>query len=139
MKNRCDFFCKTLPVANIRPGTNSPRAHRARYLKNSQGTCIFVYALRSQIYFFLFLIWCSTKVTAVWVRHVLRTSSMTRISNEPLKSSWRNSTYECGMFFPGEWNLHSSGYTQSTCSQGGGPCEGFEKRWRTTTTSVRGV
>ena len=36
-------------------------------------------------------------------------------------------------------NLHSSGYTQSTCSQGGGPCEGFEKRWRTTTTSVRGV
>jgi len=24
-------------------------------------------------------------------------------------------------------------------SQGGGPCEGFEKRWRTTTTSVRGV
>ena len=33
-------------------------------------------------------------------------------------------------------NLHSSGYTQSTCSQGGGPCE---KRWRTTTTSVRGV
>ena len=30
-------------------------------------------------------------------------------------------------------------YTQSTCSQGGGPCEGFEKRWRTTTTSVRGV
>ena len=36
-------------------------------------------------------------------------------------------------------NLHSSGYTQSTCSQGGGPCEGFEKRWRTTTSSVRGV
>ena len=36
-------------------------------------------------------------------------------------------------------NLHSSGYTQSTCSQGGGPCEGFEKRRRTTTTSVRGV
>jgi len=36
-------------------------------------------------------------------------------------------------------NLHSSGYTQSTCSQGGGPCEGFEKRWRTTTTSVHGV
>jgi len=36
-------------------------------------------------------------------------------------------------------NLLSSGYTQSTCSQGGGPCEGFEKRWRTTTTSVRGV
>ena len=36
-------------------------------------------------------------------------------------------------------NLHSSGYTQSTCSLGGGPCEGFEKRWRTTTTSVRGV
>jgi len=36
-------------------------------------------------------------------------------------------------------NLHSSGYTQSTCPQGGGPCEGFEKRWRTTTTSVRGV
>jgi len=35
--------------------------------------------------------------------------------------------------------LYSSGYTQSTCSQGGGPCEGFEKRWRTTTTSVRGV
>ena len=38
-----------------------------------------------------------------------------------------------------ERNLHSSGYTQSTCSQGGGPCEGFAKRWRTTTTSVRGV
>ena len=36
-------------------------------------------------------------------------------------------------------NLHSSGYTQSTCSQGGGPCEGFEKRWRTTTSSDRGV
>jgi len=36
-------------------------------------------------------------------------------------------------------NLRSSGYTQSTCSQGGGPCEGFEKRWRTTTSSVRGV
>ena len=36
-------------------------------------------------------------------------------------------------------NLLSSGYTQSTCSKGGGPCEGFEKRWRTTTTSVRGV
>ena len=36
-------------------------------------------------------------------------------------------------------NLHSSGYTQSTCSQGGGTREGFEKRWRTTTTSVRGV
>jgi len=35
--------------------------------------------------------------------------------------------------------LHSSGYTQSTCCQGGGPCEGLEKRWRTTTTSVRGV
>ena len=28
---------------------------------------------------------------------------------------------------------------QSTCSQGGGPCEGFDKRWMTTTTSVRGV
>ena len=36
-------------------------------------------------------------------------------------------------------NLHSSGYTQTICSQGGGPCEGFEKRWRTTTISVRGV
>ena len=36
-------------------------------------------------------------------------------------------------------NLHSSGYTQTTCSQVGGPCEGSEKRWRTTTTSVRGV
>jgi hypothetical protein len=36
-------------------------------------------------------------------------------------------------------NLNFSGYTQSTCSQGGGPCEGFEKRWRTTTTSVRSV
>ena len=36
-------------------------------------------------------------------------------------------------------NLHSSGCTQSTCSQGGGPCEGFKKRWRTTTTSDRGV
>ena len=27
------------------------------------------------------------------------------------------------------WNLHSSGYTQTICSQGGGPCEGFETRW----------
>jgi len=36
-------------------------------------------------------------------------------------------------------DLHSSGYTQPTCSQGGRPCEGFEKRWRTTTTSVGGV
>ena len=36
-------------------------------------------------------------------------------------------------------DLHSSGYTQSTCSHGGGPCEGFEKRWRTTTSSDRGV
>ena len=33
-------------------------------------------------------------------------------------------------------NLNYSGYTQSTCSQGGGPCEGFEKRWRTTMTVV---
>ena len=27
-------------------------------------------------------------------------------------------------------NLHSSGYTQTICSQGGGPCEGFETRWK---------
>jgi len=48
----------------------------------------------------------------VWVRHVLRTSSMTRFwaPNEPLRSSWcnealrgngYNSCYEGDMFFPG--------------------------------------
>ena len=37
------------------------------------------------------------------------------------------------------WDAFWIRITQSTCSQGGGPCEGFEKRWRTTTTSVRGV
>jgi sterol desaturase/sphingolipid hydroxylase (fatty acid hydroxylase superfamily) len=47
MKNRYDFFCETLPVANFRPGTNSPRAHRTHHLKDPQGTYIIVYALRS--------------------------------------------------------------------------------------------
>ena len=36
-------------------------------------------------------------------------------------------------------NLHSPGYTKTTCSQDGGPCESSEKCWRTTTASARGV
>ena len=78
---------KNLPVANMRPGTNSPRPHRARYFKSSQSTRIFLVALRSHGTIF-FLIWISIACAVIWVRLVTRMSSTSRISaqNEALRS-----------------------------------------------------